>query len=717
MTKRRLFVSSVMIVLLAIGMGFIIYLSIILAGNYVIDNKKLVMHNASSLVDEEGNLLTKLFIENRENVAIQKVPDYVVEAFVAIEDTRFFDHQGVDFRSIGRALYRDILAGSKVEGGSTITQQLVKNTFLSHEKTFLRKTKEVLISMNLERKYSKLEILEFYLNRIYFGHGAYGIQAASKLYFNKDVEELTIEEGALLAALPKAPNAYSPINYPERSKQRRDVVLSVMERNGYLSPEEAVRLQGKTVAIQQNQVSKREEYLTYIDMVLDEAEQKYQISSEELLTGGYTIIVPMKVELQESVYEKFQENEHFPGEDPNVESAIVLMDVQTGGVLAAQGGREYVSKGINRVNVRRQPGSVIKPLAVFGPAIETGQYHPYSMLNDNLINYDGYEPRNYNQEYKGEVPLVDALTYSLNAPAVWLFNELGVDRGKSFLDQLDLSTEDDGLALALGGMTEGFSPLEVTKAYRTLAYEGKYVDHYFIKELYDQDGQLLKVNNEGNEKQVFSEQTAWYLTRMLELVVSKGTAMSGFTNEPLAGKTGTTSFTAISGGARDAWFAGYTPNVVGAIWMGHDRTTETSYLKGGSSYPTALFKEILNDLPEDLKSTSFSRPMAVHDLDPPIVLEKVSDLKASLAFGGKRLLSVKLNWTHSEDERVRYHIYEVTNERGAQKIGFIDGSGEYLISSINLFHLHEYFVVPYDYLTDREGPASNVSPVSRPFGL
>ncbi len=715
MTKKRFLLSCLML-FVAIGFGFIIYFSIILAGNYVIDDKKLVMHSSSSLVDENGQLLTKLFIENREIVSIQQVPQHVQDAFVAIEDARFYDHQGIDFRAITRALYRDILAGSKVEGGSTITQQLAKNTFLSHEKTFWRKTKEVLIAMNLEHKYSKSEILEFYLNRIYFGHGAYGIQAAAKLYFDKDVEDLTIEEGALLAALPKAPNAYSPITYPERSKQRRDVVLSVMERRGYLSPEEAVRLQGKTVAVQRNKVSKKEEYLTYIDMVLDEAEQKYQISNEEILTGGYTIVVPMKKELQESVYEKFQQDEYFPGRDPNVESAVVLMDVETGGVLAVQGGRDYVSKGLNRVNVRRQPGSVIKPLAVFGPAIETGQYHPYSMLNDDIVNYEGYEPRNYNHEYKGEVPLIDALTFSLNAPAVWLLNELGIERGKSYLEQLGLTTEDDGLALALGGMTEGYTPLELTKAYRTLAHEGTYTDHYFIKEVYDRNGQLI-INRDGNEHKVFSEQTAWYLTRMLELVVKDGTGASGLTNEPLAGKTGTTSFTAVSGGARDAWFAGYTPNVVGAIWMGHDRTTETSYLQGGSRYPTALFKEILNDLPTDLKSKQFEKPLVVNDLEPPIKLEKVSDLKASLVFGGKRILSVKLTWTPAADERVRYHIYEVTNDHGAQKIGFVDGSGDYLVRSINLFRLHEYFIVPFDYLTDREGPASNISAVSGPFGF
>ena len=215
-------------------LGLIGYIIILFLGNYVIDEKKIVMDSATRLVDENGDELTKLYVKNRDLVSIDKIPKHVQQAFISIEDVRFYEHHGIDFKSIGRALYRDILAGGSVEGGSTLTQQLAKNVFLSNDKTLLRKTKEVVVAINLEQRYSKQKLLEMYLNQIYFGHGAYGIQAASKLYFNKDVSKLTVEEGALLAALPKAPNSYSPILHPEKSIERRNVVLNAMQKAGYL---------------------------------------------------------------------------------------------------------------------------------------------------------------------------------------------------------------------------------------------------------------------------------------------------------------------------------------------------------------------------------------------------------------------------------------------------------------------------------------------------
>ncbi|MCJ7987625.1 transglycosylase domain-containing protein [Priestia sp. OVL9] len=214
MYKKGLYAIAALVGIFLLGL--IGYIIILFLGNYVIDEKKIVMDSATRLVDENGDELTKLYVKNRDLVSIDKIPKHVQQAFISIEDVRFYEHHGIDFKSIGRALYRDILAGGSVEGGSTLTQQLAKNVFLSNDKTLLRKTKEVVVAINLEQRYSKQKLLEMYLNQIYFGHGAYGIQAASKLYFNKDVSELTVEEGALLAALPKAPNSYSPILHPEK---------------------------------------------------------------------------------------------------------------------------------------------------------------------------------------------------------------------------------------------------------------------------------------------------------------------------------------------------------------------------------------------------------------------------------------------------------------------------------------------------------------------
>ncbi|RXI99897.1 PBP1A family penicillin-binding protein [Anaerobacillus alkaliphilus] len=709
--KKNLFIGILLFSIMTV-LSFSIYITIIIAGNYAIDNKKLVMDAATTLVDQNGEVVTKLFVENREIVQISLVPKNVQHAFVAMEDARFYEHRGIDFRAIARALYRDIVARGKVEGGSTITQQLVKNTFLTNEKTWLRKTKEVLIAINLERRYSKEAILEMYLNRIYFGHGAYGIQAASKLYFNKDISELTIDEGALLASLPKAPNTYSPFNNIELSKQRRDLTLSVMERRGYLTAEEAVRLQGRTIKVDFNRITQNPAYLTYIDMVLDEAAELYQLSSTEILRGGYTIVVPMDLELQKKSYEMFQSPENFPNDGPNqlVESAFVLLDSDSGGVVVAQGGRNYVRSGLNRVHVKRQPGSAIKPLVVYSPAIETGLYGPYSLLKDELLNYGGYEPRNYNNSYEGMLTMYDALKDSSNASAVWLLNELTVNKGKSYLEKLNIPIEDDGLALALGGMAEGLSPLQLATAYRPFSRDGKKIEPYFIQKIYDRNGKLVG-ERVTFEEQVLSPQTAWYMTRMLEAVVNEGTGRHGKADIAIAGKTGTTSYQGVKGGARDVWFVGYTSKFVGALWMGFDRTDNQHYLTVGSSYPTKLFKEIVND---ESSLVAFEKPDHVQELESPVRFVEINDLKADLTFKGLGL-NVRLNWTTSDDERLRYHIYEVSNNGILLKVGQVDGVGEYIIHGVNLFSLNDYVVKPYNPQTNTEGGLSNQARVNFAF--
>lgn len=679
----------------------------ILLGNYVIDDKKLVMNSATSIVDQNGELITKLYVENREVVSLKRIPKHVQQAFIAIEDARFYDHQGIDIRAIMRAIYRDIIAGAKAEGGSTITQQLAKNVFLTHDKSWLRKTKEVLIAMNLERKYSKDEILEMYLNRIYFGHGVYGIQAAAKYYFQKDVDDLTVEEGALLAALPKAPNAYSPYVDKSRSKERRDLVLNVMHKRGFLSNDEVVRLQGKTLGVTEAPIlSEDKPYLTYIDMVLEEAEQKYRLTNEEVLSGGYTIVVPMDRAIQESSYEKIRDPNYFPEQNDDAETAFILLHNDTGGVLAAHGGKSYVSKGINRLNVKRQPGSVIKPIAVYTPALEEGYKEPYSLLKDELIDYDGYVPKNYDHQYKGEISLFDAITFSANAPAVWLMNELGIDLSKSYLQRFGLKTEDEGLAIALGGLSEGFTPLELARAYRVFAHEGKMVEPYFIEAIYDRNGKLIQ-KQKTEEKSIISEQTAWYMTRMLENVVLEGTATAGSVKVPLAGKTGSTSFEEIEGATKDVWFVGFTPNVVGAVWMGYDVTTKEKYLHGGSSYPTVLFKDILNDLDDTYVVSAFKKLDTVSDIERPIRFEDVENLHATYTLKGRGIVNIRLAWNLPKDVRLLYNVYEVSNKNGAKKIATVEG-GEYVVERYNPFSTTQYFIVPYNPLTDQEGNPSEI---------
>ncbi|GGB65772.1 transglycosylase domain-containing protein [Fictibacillus barbaricus] len=708
MIKKSLIVLGILTGSLIIG--FFAYLFIIMAGDYVIDEKDLVMDSATLLVTENGDKITKIYDENRDIVGIEDIPAHVQEAFVAVEDSRFYKHSGIDVKAISRAIYKDILAGSKVEGGSTITQQLAKNVFLSHEKSWLRKTKEAVIAINLERRYSKDKILEMYLNQIYFGHGAYGIQLAAKTYFNKDVKELTVAEGAMLAGLPKAPNYYSPIKHPEAAKERRDLVLTLMEKQDYLSPAETVRAQGMMIALDFQQEERNPAYTTYIDMVIKEAKEKYHLSREELRQGGYKIVVPMDPAAQDAVYKSFQDGRYFVGTgQAKPEGAMVLMDSKSGGLLAVQGGRNYVTEGLNRVEVKRQPGSTFKPLSVYGPALESEKYKPYSMLRDEELSYNGYEPKNYNGKYEEKVPMVDAISRSVNSSAVWLLNEIGISDSKKYLEELGMPIEDKGLGIALGGIDHGVSPLQMVQGYRSFLHEGKTVEPYVISKIYNNEGDLVgKAKRE--EKKVWKKQNAWYMTRMLQQVIKNGTGSDGAENMEIAGKTGTTNFPNVDKGNKDTWFVGFTPEVVGAVWVGYDRTTKESYLNSGSAQPTLLFKQVINGMPSQ-QGLKFKKPDGVKDLEPPIELIEIADLGASFGVGDYGMPSVQLNWSPSKDKRLQYKVYAV-NEGETQLLDTVKGKGQYMASGKNLFTLPDFYVVPYNPLTKQEGQPSNVVSIS-----
>lgn len=708
--KKISIVGGVLVGMLALS--FIIFAMVILAGTYQIDEEKLVMNNSSVLVDAEGNVITNLYMENREIIMIDDIPEHVQEAFVAMEDSRFYEHQGIDFRSIGRALYRDILAGAKVEGGSTITQQLAKNMFLSNDKAWLRKTNEVLISMNLERRYSKEEILQMYLNQIYFGHGAYGIEAASNLYFNKPASELTVAEGASLVAVVNAPSTFSLFDNPERNKERRNVVLTVMGQQDYLTQDEVDTFKETAIETDRQDYVLDEALFTYIDMVMDEARDRYNISHQELLTGGYRIVSPIDVDFQHQTFEAIRDDSYFPEGSKDAQAALMFMNVESGGVLAAQGGRDYVRRGLNRLNVKRPPASTFKPLAVYAPAIESGLYNPYSLLRDERLMYEngetlGYDPTNVTGQYQGEMTMYDAITESANAPAVWLLNEMGIQDSVKQLRKFGLQIPDRELGIALGGLSEGVTPFELTKAYRAFAHEGQVIEPHVIKDLYDRDGKRVGGANRV-EIEVISKQTAWSMTRMLENVMTEGTgATGGATTSAVAGKTGTHGYPGIDGAMRDAWFVGYTPDVVGSVWMGYDRTTDEQYLSGGSRYPTEIFKDMVNSLPASMQATAFQQPEGTEDLSPPIAMEDIAGFNASYSLGGGGLISVELTWEDFEDDRIEFHVYEVNGE-SKERVASNLKEPFYNEGRYNPFGLPSYQIVAFDPLTEIEGSVSEI---------
>ncbi|AOM82466.1 transglycosylase domain-containing protein [Salisediminibacterium beveridgei] len=699
--KRLIWSSVVVLITLLITAGS--YTGVILFGNYTIDEKDLVMSELTTVVDQEGNQVAHLFEENRELITIEEVPEHVQQAFIAVEDHRFLQHTGFDVRAIGRALYRDITSGSLQEGGSTITQQLAKNVFLTPEKSFLRKTEEVLIAVNLERRYTKPEILEMYLNQIYFGHGAHGIQAASKLYFDKEISEISAEEGALLAALPKGPNLYSPFIDEDQSLERRNLVLGLMERHGFLDKDEAVRLQGRTLPQEPSAITANPAYRTYVDMVLNEAEERFGIREDEILRGGYEIEVAMDRNMQELLHDQFEDAAIFPADSAGqiAQGSAVMLDNESGGVLAVIGGRDYVRKGLNRAEIPRQPGSAIKPLAVFAPALEEELYEPYSLLQDEPVEFDGYEPRNISGTYEGEMSLYDALVDSVNVPAVSVLNDLGVPAAKAYLSSQQIDLDDDGLSMALGGLTNGVSPLQMASAFRTFADDGIYRESYVIESISTTSGISILPDRELRTERIYSEQTAWYMTRMLEAAVTDGTGTPGEFPGALAGKTGTST------DRRDLWFTGYTPDVTGAYWMGFDRYDEDTVITDSSAISVIAMKALLRDVYEnETEQLAFDKPASAEDLQDPIRLMTITDLEVetNLGFTGS---NIHLSWTGSEDERLAYRVYEVTGNGDRKLVEELQGQDSYTIRGQNLFSKKEYQVVPYNPQINREGDPSN----------
>lgn len=691
-----------------IGLAFMVTCFVVVAvgvaavyalGNAWLDECQLDAAEASVVYDIDGKEVARLYVQNREKVSLDRIPDHLKNAVIATEDRRFYQHHGVDLWGVMRALYKDILAMEAVEGASTITQQLARNAFLSHEKTLLRKTKEAILAFAIERRYSKEEILEMYLNYIYFGNGAYGVQAASELYFGKDVSELTLDEAALLAGMPKAPNRYNPLKNPEAAKERRNLVLRLMEEQGYITPAERKAAEQRPIHVVKPKVE-REPYNAYLDYVIEEAETRYGITEEELLRGGYHIYTNLIPRMQRVVYEKFSDDALFryaKREPEPLQASMVILNAKTGGIAAIAGGREYVRKGLNRaVDIKRDPGSAIKPLVVYAPALEEG-WSPYDVLPDRPMRFGNYEPKNYDRQYRGEVTMYEAVRKSLNVPAVWLLKQLGVETGyrygKAFGLPMPEPVNPDHLSLALGSGV-GVSPLHMAQAYAALANGGVWTEAHAIRKITSRDEQLI-VEAKPDTRRVVSPKTAYYMTEMLQEVVRSGTGKSASFGRPLAGKTGTTQK------SRDAWFVGYTPTWVGAVWTGFDKKVDVKITGGSTAAP--IFKAVMREALRGTKWEDFKRPEGVKPIEPPVTLKPVSGLTGDITVTPNLTVQITLRWTPLDDKRVRYRVYERTPDGQRIARGETDG-GVWTYETPTVQPEYRFEVVAVDPEANKEGP-------------
>ncbi|OMF15294.1 penicillin-binding protein [Paenibacillus amylolyticus] len=691
------------------------YLFIMVSGeNLLKANKdKTTINETSKVYDRNGQLMGELSIQKLEPVNEDDIPELVKQAFVATEDKRFYDHQGVDIWSIGRAAVKDVMARSMVEGGSTLTQQLAKNMFLSRDKTFFRKATEVSIAMALERKYTKDEILTMYLNRIFFGHQRYGIKAASEFYFGvTDLNKLKLWQIATLAAMPKGPSAYNPVSNPNDSKARRGVVLQLMYEQGYITKAEMD--EAKEINYNYKRPEKDQKYQAFIDYVLREAERVTGKTEDDLNIGGYKIYTTMDAQAQTAMETAFTDDSLFEAskDDQQVQGSMVIMNHENGSLVALLGGRDYQTKGYSRVTQsRRQPGSAFKPIVSYAPALESGNYSANSSLSNAKQCFGNYCPGNLHG-YSSTISMTEAITKSENIPAVWLLDKIGVNTGINFAKSvgIQLTDEDKNLAIALGGLSKGTNTLEMAQAYSAFANLGEYRAAYSIKEIKDSAGKTTYKHDNSDTTRVMSEQNAYQLTQMLQNVVNDGTGRSARLDRPVAGKTGTVQ-SGISGNSanRDVWFVGYTPEWTAAVWMGYDNPDANHMLKNSSKLSAAFFAKVMGDAMKGVPVKQFKTP-AGGQAPPPVEEPEQPALSVSGLSGSydPSAQTVSLSWTGTGDASTQYRVYRKETSE-AQFTHLIDAVGATSAQDLSALPglTYEYYVTAYDSASGLETDPSN----------
>ncbi|HEY3098291.1 MAG TPA: PBP1A family penicillin-binding protein [Methylomirabilota bacterium] len=575
----------------------------------------------TKVYDDNDELLTELHVERRIFVPLAHIPQTLRDAIIATEDRRFYSHFGVDPIGVARAIYQNYRRGRIVEGGSTITQQLTKVLFLTPDKSLERKMKEAALALELERRYPKDRILEMYLNQVYFGNGAYGVEAASRTYFGKSVTELSVKEAALLAGLPRAPSTYSPFEHGEAAKRRREVVLRRMVEYGALKDADAKKLARADLGLipPERRRTTGQYFLEYVQQTL---EAKY--GADMVFKGGlnvYTTLNPtMQLAAEQSLKDGLKALEGRsktarPGEHP--EGAIVTIEPQTGYVRAMVGGYDFFRSEFNRaVQARRQPGSAFKPF-VYIAALESG-FTAASRIEDAPVSYavgpnGAWKPENYDRKFRGPTTLQQAVEESVNVVTVKLQEQIGLSRTVRVARRFGISSPlDVNLSLALG--TSDLTLLELTSAYAALANQGAWLPPTTIRYVTDAQGKLLE-EHIAEPKEAVAPETAYVITHMLRGVVERGTGIAAKSlGRPIAAKTGTTN------DYSNAWFVGYTPRVATGVWVGYDRPRSLGKDETGSRVAVPIWVSYMGKVLGDSPREDFPIPEKVVlvpvDLDP-----------------------------------------------------------------------------------------------------
>nr|WP_263012670.1 penicillin-binding protein 1A [Laspinema sp. D3d] len=529
-----------------------------------------------TITTKDGTILQQIGPATRDKLKMQDIPPPLVEAFIASEDSRFYQHGGLDYQGVLRATVANILAREVVEGGSTITQQLARMVFLTQEQTAGRKIREAFLARKIEKNMRKQQILERYLNYVYLGSGAYGIADAAWVYFSKSVNELTLSEMAMIAGLPPAPSAYSPLVNLENARVRRNIVLQRMTELGYITAEAAAEAREQPLQVQASAPKRLKVEAPYFTSYIQKELPKL-VSKEALEMGGLTVETTIDLKWQKMAEQVVKEAAELDGPAQGFEqAALVAIAPDTGEIKVMVGGRSFEESEFNRVTqAQRQPGSTFKGF-VYAAAIAAG-WSPYDGYEDANFKVDGYKPRNFGGKYRGWVSISDALTNSINVVAVKVLIDIGFEPTIELAKNMGIKSKLDPIySLALGGSEVNL--LELTSAYGTIAAEGKYHEPHGITRIIDRRGDTI-YQGKSQAKQALDKESSAIVTWMLEPVVQHGTGSAAqLGDRPVAGKTGT------SDEARDLWFIGYIPQLVTGVWLGND----DSYPTWGSS-STAAF--------------------------------------------------------------------------------------------------------------------------------
>lgn len=557
-------------------------------------------------------------------IDLAEVSTPMKETVIGTEDKRFYDHKGIDSRGMARAAVRYVInRDASGGGGSTITQQLVKNSFLTLDQTFTRKAKEFFLALEVEKQFSKDEILEMYLNHAYFGNGVWGVENASQKYFGHPASDLDWNESMVLTGILKGPSLFNPIDEYDSAIDRRNTIVDLLEKDQVIGTDIATEVRNSEIGLYDNYyAAELNNYPYYFDAVIEESNQRTRISEDDLLTQGYRIYTHLDTAYQDQIDLSYQNGWMFPDneeEEPEVQAASVVLDPKTGGVMAVYGGRgEYTYRGFNRAtDMKRAPGSTIKPLAVYVTALEEG-LNVHSLVPDVVKGYgpDKWAPENYDLQTdpSGEVELYYALAQSKNTSAVYLMDQYGIDASVKKLRQfgIQVPNQDLSLTLALGAFSEGISPLQLADAYGAFANRGVRMESSFVRRIEDARGKVVYSNEKPKKHMVMTPNIAADMTSMmLETYTGVGTGYgAGPDNGVIAGKTGSTEISAEDMDTRDRWMVSYTPDFVLVTWTGMDEVGGSSLDNLMPSGMGALFNRQTTQLMAMSPQTPFEVPPA-----------------------------------------------------------------------------------------------------------